>query len=293
MLFIHNMKSISKICLGTAQFGLEYGINNQVGKPVESEVFKILDYANQQGVYNLDTADKYGSALEVLGAYRKNGGKHYNIDSKFSSVHRSLRETLEKSLMRLNLDSFNVYYFHDYSQFADNPDYHQQICILKKEGLIKKIGLSVYGNAEFYDACEYDFIDVIQFPFNLLDNSSHRGSLIELAVKKGKQLYARSIYLQGLFFMDPDFFPQKLTPLAPHVQQLQRIADHENISIGQLALNYVLQNENIDYAIIGVDSIEQFKQNLTYASSTISDKIIRDICEIHVKETELLYPKNW
>jgi aryl-alcohol dehydrogenase-like predicted oxidoreductase len=67
------MKSISKICLGTAQFGLEYGINNQVGKPVESEVFKILDYANQQGVYNLDTADKYGSALEVLGAYRKNG----------------------------------------------------------------------------------------------------------------------------------------------------------------------------------------------------------------------------
>jgi aryl-alcohol dehydrogenase-like predicted oxidoreductase len=287
------MKKISKICLGTAQFGLEYGINNQVGKPDELEVFEILDYANQQGVSNLDTADKYGSALEVLGAYHKTGGTRFNINSKFSSVDYSLRETLEQSLMRLNLDSLNVYYFHDYNQFADNPEYHQQISSLKKEGLIKKIGLSVYDNAEFHDACGYDFIDVIQFPFNLLDNSSHRGMLIDLAVKKGKQLYARSIYLQGLFFMDPDIIPQKLSPLAPHVEQLKRIAKNENISIGQLALNYVLQNKNIDYAIIGVESIGQLKQNLAYANSTISDKIIQDICKIHVKEVELLYPKNW
>jgi aryl-alcohol dehydrogenase-like predicted oxidoreductase len=287
------MKKKSKICLGTAQFGLEYGINNQVGKPNESEVFEILDYAFEQGVSNLDTADKYGNALSVLGAYHKNGGKHYNIHSKFSSVDCSLRETLERSLMRLNLDSLNVYYFHDYSQFAYNLEYHQQISILKKEGLIKKIGLSVYDNAEFHDACGYDFVDVIQFPFNLLDNSSHRDPLIDLAVKKGKQLYARSIYLQGLFFMDPDLFPKKLAPLAPHIEKLHRIAKNENISIGQLALNYVLQNNNIDYAIIGVDSIEQLSQNLTYANSTISDKAIQDICMIHVKGTELLYPKNW
>ncbi len=287
------MNKTSKICLGTAQFGLDYGINNQVGKPDEAEVFKILDYANQQGVSNLDTADKYGSALEVLGAYHKTGRKHNNINSKFSSVDGSLRQTLEQSLIRLNLDSLNVYYFHDYSQFAKNPEYHRQISSLKKEGLIKKIGLSVYDDTEFQDAIGYDFIDVIQFPFNLLDNSSHRGRSIDLAIKKGKQLHARSIYLQGLFFMNPDIFPQKLTPLVPHVQQLQRIAENENISIGQLALNYVLQNKNIDSVIIGVDSIEQLKQNLSYARFTISEKIIQDICEIHVKEVELLYPKNW
>jgi aryl-alcohol dehydrogenase-like predicted oxidoreductase len=287
------MKKISKICLGTAQFGLEYGINNQGGKPNEAEVFKILDYAHLKGISSLDSADTYGSALETLGKYNSEVGVKYNINSKFSSVDRTLQETLAQSLVKLNLDSVSVYYFHDYSQFACNPEYHEQIINLKREGLIEKIGLSVYDNSEFQDACGYDFIDVIQFPFNLLDNSSHRGTLIDLAVKNGKQLYARSIYLQGLFFMDTDTFPRTLTPLAPHIQQLQRIAENENISIGQLALNYVLQNKNIDYAIIGVDSIEQLNQNLSYAGSTISDKIIQDICKIHVKETELLYPKNW
>ena len=287
------MIGISKICLGTAQYGLDYGINNQSGKPSESEVFTILDYASFHGVSNLDSAESYGSVLEILGRYNLERGVKYGINSKFSSFEKPLRETLGLSLAKLKSDSINVFYFHDYGQFIANPEFHRQIIDLKKDGLITQIGLSIYDNSEFYHACKYDFIDVIQFPFNLLDNMFQRGELINLAVRAGKQLQARSIYLQGLFFMPSRSIPEKLLPLLPYLKQLKKIARDENISIGQMALNYVLQNGNIDFVIIGVDSLDQLKQNLEYSNHSISGEAIDAIDRVCVDEVELLYPKNW
>ncbi len=287
------MFGISKICLGTAQYGLDYGINNQSGKPSESEVFRILDYASQQGVSNLDSAESYGSALEILGRYNHERGVKYRINSKFSSIDKPLRETLELSLVKLKLNSINVFYFHDYGQFIANPEYHRQIIDLKKDGLITQIGLSIYDNSEFCDACKYDFVDIIQFPFNVMDNTFHRGDLIKFAVREGKLLHARSVYLQGLFFMASSSIPEKLLPLLPYLKQLRKIARNENISIGQMALNYVLQNEDINYVIIGVDSLDQLKQNLEYSNRSISEETIDAIDRICVDEVELLYPKNW
>ena len=287
------MIDISKICLGTAQYGLDYGINNQSGKPSELDIFEILDYANLCGISNLDSAESYGSALEVIGRYTSDRGTKFRINSKFSSVDKSLRENLEHTLVKLNCDSINIFYFHDYEQFNANPKFHRQIIDLKKDALITQIGLSIYDNSEFSTACKYDFVDVIQFPFNILDNVSQRGEIIESAVRAGKQLHARSIYLQGLFFMASKSIPKKLSPLLPYLEQLKQIASNENISIGQMALNYVLQNENIDFAIIGVDSLEQLKQNIEFSKHVLSGEVIQAIERICVREVTLLSPKNW
>ena len=59
-----------KLCLGTVQFGLDYGIRGQK-KPSVEDAIKILDYATQNGIDNIDTALAYGNAEEVVGEFLK------------------------------------------------------------------------------------------------------------------------------------------------------------------------------------------------------------------------------
>ena len=53
------------LCLGTAQFGLAYGITNKAGQVSEATVKSLLAQAYQAGVRWLDTAQVYGNAEAV------------------------------------------------------------------------------------------------------------------------------------------------------------------------------------------------------------------------------------
>ena len=57
---------MSKLALGTVQFGIDYGINSGV-KVETDEVSRIINYARNNGINLLDTAQLYGSSEKVLG----------------------------------------------------------------------------------------------------------------------------------------------------------------------------------------------------------------------------------
>lgn len=282
-----------KLILGTVQFGLDYGINNTNGKPSEFHVFEMLDYAYDQGLTIIDTAVAYGNATALLGKYNILNSKKFLVNTKFKAYSSDLVCQLNRSLIKLNLESVNVYFYHSFGDFVNYPEIKGQLLDLKRQGKIKKIGLSVYENDELEKACESDFIDVIQFPFNLLDNYSQRGNYIKLAKEMGKELQVRSLFLQGLFFKPIAELPKKLTPLTPYLKKIHEIANKANISIEQLAVSYALQQNGIDNILFGVDTLEQLKENINISNYFISDDIIEQINKIDVKETELLYPKNW
>lgn len=61
------MNYLPQLCLGTNQFGLPYGITNQVGQVPEDEVCRILDLAALSGIELLGMAQAYGTAEKVLG----------------------------------------------------------------------------------------------------------------------------------------------------------------------------------------------------------------------------------
>ena len=83
-----------KLILGTVQFGLDYGINNRLGKPSKQKVFEILDYASQNEIKILDTADTYGSATELLGNYNNSNSSRFLINTKFKKSDLSLKKQL-------------------------------------------------------------------------------------------------------------------------------------------------------------------------------------------------------
>ena len=49
-----------QICLGTAQFGLDYGVTNTSGKLLQETIAKILSEAQKENISMLDTASAYG-----------------------------------------------------------------------------------------------------------------------------------------------------------------------------------------------------------------------------------------
>lgn len=282
-----------KLILGTVQFGLDYGINNSIGKPNIGEIHKILDFAISSGIEILDTADAYGNASEIIGSYFNEKGSVFKVNTKFKGGDKSLVEQLQGSLSVLNLAQVDTYFFHSFEDFKSNKAYLTELVLLKESGLIRNIGLSVYDNLEFEKAIITKEIDVIQFPFNLLDNFHQRGQLIKLAKFKGKQLQIRSAFLQGLFFKNLDGLSSTLSPLRPYLIEIKKIAKELGVEMEHLALSYALQQPEIDYVIIGVDNLEQLQRNIKLIKIPISNEIIETINKINVKETKLLYPKNW
>jgi len=284
-----------KLILGTVQFGLDYGINNRSGKPATDSVAAILDLAFQQGIRILDTAEAYGNAQEVIGDYHRASSKRFEIVTKFSAGRKDLSDQLPRrvaqDLQTLAVDHLYAYMFHSYKDFETYYNhYRADLEALKKQGLIKKIGVSVYTNAELEQLLAYP-IDLVQLPFNMLDNRAQRGDLIAAAKQKGMEVHTRSVFLQGLFFMES--LPEKLRALGPYLDQVAEASKAYGIGLSDIALNYAVQQEQIDQVLIGVDTVAQLKQNFESLDLSLPVELMAQIDRIAVKENTLLNPSTW
>jgi len=287
-----------KLILGTVQLGLDYGINNDSGKPTLEKAFNILTTAYDNGIHILDTAEAYGNSIEVIGKYHlQNPIKRFQIISKLDPrldiLPSNFISHIKKNCEVLNVDKIHGYMFHSYNSYQKNKQNFDLLIKAKQKNLISNIGISLYSNYEIEQVlCGKVKFDFIQIPFNLLDNSSKRENLLKKAKKEKIVVHTRSVYLQGLFFLDYNNLPQKLNPLRKHLIQIQNISNEKNISISDLALNYVMQKDYIDNVLVGVETPDQLMNNI---ESINSQKVIPhfEIDKISVLEEELLNPSNW
>ena len=282
-----------KIILGTVQLGLPYGINNALGKPNLKNALNIFALAKEYSVQTLDTAEAYGNAIEVIGKFHMLDSFRFQIISKFKySRGQNIKLSVQNTLQTLQIDQLFAYLLHDADQLAEN-EVKDNFNELKSSKLIYYAGVSIYTNKQFEQAILAEHIDVIQIPYNILDNHNLRGQLITEAKRKGKVIHVRSVFLQGLFFMKKENLPLKLIPLQKYLSGVQSLCDKFDISVEEVALNYVMANESIDGVLIGVESSNQLIKNLNAINTKIPDEIDDFINRIIVKETELLNPANW
>ena len=292
---MHIKKDISKVILGTAQFGMDYGINNKKGKINKSEVSKILKHSYINGIRDIDTAELYGDAINVIGEFHdKNPDKKFNIFSKASTKIKDVdySKNILLNIQKLRINRYEGYMVHNYDFFKKNKKLYKYIFDAKQSGLIKKIGASLYTNDEIKDVADNKLFDFIQIPFNLLDNSNKREQIIKYAKSCGLEIHVRSIFLQGLFFRPYAYIPKKLEPLKKYINELKQLSLKSGISINNLALKYALEKIYIDKVIFGVDDLNQLKKNISILNSSMSVPSIK-IDKINVLEKELLHPYNW
>ena len=287
--------SIDKLILGTVQFGLKYGINNQDKKLSKKAVVDILKYGFSNGINTLDTADAYGNASDLIGHFHKTQSQKFNIITKFKDGGEefSIHQWVDNTLKKLKVTSLFGCMFHSINDYFSNPKLLNDLAFLNEKGLIQNIGVSIYTNRDFEKVIEDPLVKIIQLPYNLLDNAQQRGTLIQKAKDKGKIIHVRSVFLQGLFFMNCHQLPHKLAPLQSELEYLHQIAADCKISMETLALKYVIANPNIDGVLVGVDNLNQLASNIKSLEIDIPKDIITQIDCISTKHSALLNPVNW
>lgn len=278
---------VDKLSIGTAQFGLDYGINNAVGKISYIEAKKILVESSKNGIISIDTAQAYGDSESVIGSILKEENLDFNVTTKikFSSKH-SLECKIQSSLHSLKCDQIDNLLFHSFKDYLDFD-------LKEKPKYVGKIGVSIYTNEELEEVIKDDKIEVIQLPFNLFDNNKQKGDLITLAKSRGKEIQARSVFLQGLFFLEESKLTGKLTHLKPELLKLKSLCLLKELPMETLALNYVLSQHEVDKVIIGIDDSSQLLNNIKNLDVLIDPEVMRTVDEIDIKRKDLLLPYNW
>lgn len=283
---------MNKLCIGTVQFGISYGINNTVGIPALSEIEKILLIAKQSKINMLDTAHVYGNSESKIGDVADG---EFRIVTKFSKVATEvdLNNELQLSLNNLKTKFIYGYLAHNADTLIENPFLWKTLQNFKEKKLVEKIGYSLYSCEQLEKLLDLNLIpDLVQIPYSLLDKKFE--DFLPKLKTLGTEIHVRSVFLQGLYFINPLSLPVKLLPLKTPLVKLHECCMSFNITIGSLALNFASTNPNIDKVVIGVESSLQLQQNIDAIKSWHHNQQIIDcVNSIEVIHKELLNPINW
>jgi len=281
----------NKIALGTVQFGLNYGINNQQGQISPIEVGNILSFAHQMGLDTLDTAHAYGESETVLG---QQSLAHFKIVSKSPAYgSSSIRMHLEESLSRLKLKGLYGYLFHDFRTFRKKPEGWVVFEQLKAEGLLEKIGFSLYQPEDLrWIWKQHIKPDLIQIPYNIFDRRFEE--IFDESSARGIEIHSRSAFLQGLFFKEISLLPPHFQSVSTHIHQLHRLSKKYALPIAHICLYFCLSQVHIDRVVIGIDSLSQLKHNIELTQSIeFPAQLLADLRQLKVEDETIINPALW
>lgn len=288
---------IDKFCLGTAQFGLEYGIANNRGKPRKEEIFEMLMYAHNAGLDTLDTAYAYGDSENAIGEFMSQYRKKFKVISKIpyfdGAAGTGVEQHCIETLKRLKQDRLYGYLVHQFDNIISRKDLLKDVESLKSRGLVDKIGFSLYKPEELdYILGERISFDIIELPYNILDRRFE--SYFSVLKEKKYEIYIRSIFLQGLFFLDMNKIERDFRQARNVMEKLRNISRDCGLPVHALCLGFVALNSCVDRIIMGVDSLSQLKDNLDSLEQVGRVESVYDsLRELKFEDEKVLVPYNW
>ena len=164
-----------RLALGTAQFGMPYGIANRTGQVSDAEAQDILQQARGAGIDTLDTAMAYGESEARLGALGVRAWQVVTklpaVDDHCADVHGWVQQSLASSLERLRVDRLYALLLHRPAQLLGSrgDEIFRALTDVKSQGVVGKIGVSIYAPAELEQLWPCFRPDLVQAPFNVLD----------------------------------------------------------------------------------------------------------------------------
>lgn len=247
-----------KLALGSVQFGTRYGISNSTGMTPQKEVREIIAYCQEQGITTIDTAYAYGKSEEVLGLHDLS---RFDLVSKFlpaSELVPCVQEQLRISLQRLNIPCLYGYLAHRPAYVLQNRSVWTFLNEAKQAGLIKKIGFSLTDPQEMDKLIKANMLpDMVQLPFNYFDNR-FAATMRLLKERYNTEVHVRSVFLQGLFFTEPDKLAAFFDPVKDYLLDLQ----NNYRPLHAYLLNYVISNDWVDKVVVGVNNKKQLIENV-------------------------------
>lgn len=294
-----------ELCIGTVQFGMDYGIAGQK-QPSLSEAVTILDYATQNGIKTIDTANAYGTAEEVVGEFlgRKTVQRsELFIISKLkpnlldevdaSCYYDVMKSNLISTLQRMKTDYLDSYLLHS-SRYIFNGEIIDTLSRFQQEGYVRHVGVSVYETEEAKKCIERKNVDFMQLPFSIFDQRMLKEGIFQMAEGTDTLIHSRSAFIQGLILMKEENVPPFLEKAKPIIRKIDELCGKFGISRIALAMGFVKQQNAISHLVFGVDNLEQLKEDMKCFASSIPADIINEISREFIDiEADIVMPSLW
>jgi len=292
---------IHKHGLGTAQFGLAYGITNERGQVPAAEVKAIVAAAVAAGIDLFDTAAAYGESESVLGQALASQGD-LRIVSKLPPLAADrigaaeidqCRAAVLHSLAQLRRRSIYGLLLHRPDDLR-NPGAERLVALLEElrsAGAVTKIGVSAYDRAQIDLAVDRLPLDAVQVPVNLLDQRLLQDGTLDRLKGRNVEVHARSAFLQGASLAEPSRLPGHF---APHLDRLRAVggaAERAGLSRLALCLRFVLAQPAIERVIVGVTGMAGLQQIL--AAATDVTPLPDGLAALASDDPRLVNPALW
>ncbi len=293
------MAASSRLALGTVQFGLGYGVTHGGGRVPEDEVRAILARAQAAGIGMLDTAAAYGDAEDVLG--RADAGRFFRIITKTlplaaagggagaaARVARRFRESLD----RLAVASVDGVLIHAASDLlsAEGGNLWKQLAAWRSQGLVRRIGVSVYDRTEI-DAILARFSpDLVQLPLNVLDQRLLVDGTIGRLASRGIAMHVRSVFLQGLLLQPPEECPPQLAATKPFLDRWWTACRRHGVPPLTAALHFGLGLPGIEKLVVGVHSAAHLDAIIAASQADCTDL---DWTALAAHDGDAVDPRRW
>lgn len=294
-----------KLCLGTVQLGMDYGIRGKK-KPSLDESLKIIDFAINNGIKMIDTAHVYGKAEDVIGVYL---GKNPNIRKQIQMISKCrpnllddippdqyysvMKMNLQESLRRLCTDYLDGYLLHSAS-YVFNNEIIDALKRLKTEGYVRKVGVSVYEVKEAKAGIEHGDLDFLQLPYSVLDQRMLHSGVFEMANERGFALHSRSAFIQGLVLIDGPEIPEFLEKAKPLARKMHWLCKEAGLTRIQLAIGYVKRQTAISSLVFGVRNVEQLKEDIKAFSVDLPNNVVKELeRQFASVDADIVVPSLW
>lgn len=283
------------LAIGTAQFGMRYGISNLSGKVTSEGGKAILKYAASASIDTIDTAMAYGDSEQVLGNI---GVEAFKVVTKLPEIPEHIADVegwvikaVKDSVSRLGVESLYGLLLHRPSQLLEPKGVKilSALMLLKELGIVENLGVSVSAPSEF-DALFniYDF-DVVQCPFNLMDRRLSNSGWLRKLNTAGVEIHTRSSFLQGLLLMPRHSIPIKFKAWNILWDDWDRWLRANKTSSIDACISYVLSFSEITRVVVGVETQSQLEEIIRAASGNS----INSYPDITSDDTDLINPANW
>jgi aryl-alcohol dehydrogenase-like predicted oxidoreductase len=285
---------MSKLALGTVQFGLAYGVSNATGKVSTKEVGKILTLAKKAGISLLDTAQAYGDSESVLGT--KAYTKICDVVSKIPP-HCAISDftnQVKTSLNHLQIVQLYGLLLHQGDTLLGEHGkaiYQQLVKIKQQDKLCKKIGCSLYCPQQAISISRRYKLDLMQLPANLFDQRIFANNTLAILKQQGIEIHVRSLFLQGALFIPCNELPEHLLPLKPILTKIHALVGTNKQDLIAYALAPFIQNKAIDKIVIGCCSSQELAEIIAAYEQAHTINYPFQFCAID--DENIILPSNW
>jgi len=286
-----------RLVLGTVKFGVAYGYD-KMDKLDSGVAHKVLSKAYDLGMNYYDTAPSYGEAETILGDCFES--RSVNFITKVLKVESSviddnqidlLQKSFDKSLDRMSVECCYGLLIHDVGDLnkPGSEKIIDWIYALKDQGLVKKVGVSVYTPKEAKDLYELFSYDLIQLPCNLFDQRFITSNCLEWLKQKGVEIHARSLFLKGVLLRSGTIssIPEKVNV---QNERLTAYLDKKGWSRFDYCWHFANLTTDVDKWVIGASKTDHLD---AFSTVSVLYEEIQEMSEWSINDQNSIDPRLW